>query len=258
MGYGVVCSIPRYVSRLLGFFRLSYPIAAIDEPPQPLKLGEIRLNLRRLSKMVLGGYGGAGLIFFGVPYPGFEQPTPASGMATVNVDTTTAPASSAVIQQDAQILAQVVHEADDEEIAAGTSRLAHSRTVSRATQTSTHSRVQTEGTSRGQPSSRPDPYPNSIGRRGGGSIPFPSVSTTTLASPLRSPLESPLLSPVDPTPPTRPVPVSRPSWWEIVTGQRDQEIFEGFAAAAIAAGEIREAGKEAKKELQRGKYQSYF
>lgn len=46
----------------------------------------------------------------------------------------------------------------------------------------------------------------------------------------------------------------RPSLWEIVTGKRDQEIFEGFAAAAIAAGEIREGAKEARKEYRRGRY----
>jgi len=61
---------------------------------------------------------------------------------------------------------------------------------------------------------------------------------------MRSPADLP---PVSPTPS-----VPKPSWWEIVTGQKDKEIFEGFAAAAIAAGEIKQAGKEAKKELKRG------
>jgi len=36
-------------------------------PPKPLSNTELKTTLRRLSKMVLAGYGGASLLFFGVP-----------------------------------------------------------------------------------------------------------------------------------------------------------------------------------------------
>lgn len=227
--------------------------SVLDDPPsQPLKLGDIRLNLRRLSKMVLGGYGGASLIFFGLPYPETELSHSTLSGATKSVLDPDSPLKASTLQQDANILAQVVHDADDEEISAGTSRLAHSRDAGRLGGTP-HSRNPTQGHhTRASTSFRPDPYPNSIGRHAGGSIPFPCVSTSNLSSTLLTPPGSPMRSPADPLPasPTHSVP--KPSWWEIVTGQRDKEIFEGFAAAAIAAGEIKEAGKEAKKELKRG------
>jgi hypothetical protein len=203
--------------------------------------------------MVLGGYGGASLILFGLPYPGTESSHSTLSGATKSGLDPDSTLKASTLQQDADILAQVVHDADDEEISAGTSCLAHSRDAGRLSGTTPHSRNTTQGhLARASTSFRPDPYPNSIGRHDGGSIPFPCVSTSNLSSTLLTPPGSPMRSPADllPASPTHSVP--KPSWWEIVTGQRDKEIFEGFAAAAVAAGEIKEAGKEAKKELKRG------
>ena len=58
-------------------------------PPEfltsPTPLAEHKVNLRRLSKMVLAGYGGATLLFFGVPpsHFGIEKSTACSGSKDV-------------------------------------------------------------------------------------------------------------------------------------------------------------------------------
>lgn len=226
---------------------------------QPLKLGDIRMNFRRLSKMVLGGYGGASLLFFGVPYP--SQPSPTRGKKNKNSPKEDHPATSSNIpdmstaQEEEEVLTQLVHDANDEEITAGSSALPHTRDVS------AHSTRQAplprtfSATEQPTPTTsmyRTESYPNSIGHAGG--IPFPSLSTTGLPSP--TPHPATLYSPTetvstinweDATTNASPV----PSWWEMLTGKRDQEIFEGFAAAAIAAGEIKEGAKEARKDLKR-------
>ncbi|PVF95748.1 hypothetical protein CPB86DRAFT_787758 [Serendipita vermifera] len=262
-----------------------------DSPVHNLKMGDIRLNLRRLSKMVLGGYGGASLLFFGVPYPGKEPATdptksqlskgkaaePTTVISTANV-------SDQDLKEEEEVIAQLVHDADDEEMTAGSSTLAHSRTVSM------HSRYPTSPTQHYQampgPSNinsnqrRPrlstttiskgtnlaDIYPNSPGGRAmtrgggtsngsGGTVPFPSVSTTELPSSPTWPAQPTFAFPSSPTESihTPPATIKGPSWWEMLSGKRDQEIFEGFAAAAIAAGEIKEGAREAKKELNRDK-----
>ena len=218
------------------------------------------MNLRRLSKMVLGGYGGASLIFFGLPYPGQQPPTKSKKETSSSKGKEPArsedPPDMNIVQEEEEVLAQLVHDADEEEITAGSSALPPTSTVS------SHSRYHSQDPSTSTNAHNPTPtptnyrtnaYPNSIGRAG--SIPFPSVSTASLGSTavhpasVHSPTDSTSTetgdSPAAPAPPI-------PSWWDILTGKRDQEIFEGFASAAIAAGEIKEGAKEARKEMQRG------
>ena len=50
---------------------------AFVPPPRPMANDELKSTLRRLSKMVLAGYGGASLLFFGVPLH-TSSPPPAS------------------------------------------------------------------------------------------------------------------------------------------------------------------------------------
>jgi hypothetical protein len=230
-------------------------VAGENDHVKPLKMGDIRMNFRRLSKMVLGGYGGASLLFFGVPFPGQQPPTEDQKNADTEGKSPKINPDTNVAQGEEEVLAQLVHDGDDEEITAGSSALPHSRDVSAHLRypmptSPVHSPTPTRN------SSRLGIYPNSPGPRAGG-VPFPSVSTTNLHSPahahpvIGSPTES--VSTVqgeDLTITARPV----PSWWEMLTGQRDREIFEGFASAAIAAGEIKAGAKEARKELKRGQY----
>lgn len=232
---------------------------------QPLKLGDIRMNFRRLSKMVLGGYGGASLLFFGIPYPD-QQPPTASAKDTKS-SKGKAPETSEnipeinLVKEEEEVLAQLVHDADDEEIQAGSSALPHTRDLTGDSRYSPqHTRTPTASSSTATASTaRTGPYPNSIGRAG--SVPFPSVSTTNLGptstgpTSAQSPTESHSTTSGD-GPAITAAPI--PSWWEIVTGKRDQEIFEGFASAAIAAGEIKEGAKEARKELKRGLSRKYI
>jgi hypothetical protein len=216
------------------------------------------MNFRRLSKMVLGGYGGASLLFFGLPFPGQQQPAEANkGADAKEMRPKTSPDIN-MVQGEEDVLAQLVHDGDDEEITAGSSALPHSRDVSfhsRYPTSQSHTSTATAYSSTPKPSSsRMGVYPNSPGPRAGG-VPFPSVSTSSLPSPtcihpaLVSPTNSISTAPGEDTTTAAP---PAPSWWEILTGKRDREIFEGFASAAIAAGEIKEGAKEARKELKRG------
>lgn len=224
------------------------------------------MNLRRLSKMVLGGYGGASLLFFGVPYPG-QQPTPQiKKSAEAKGEAPKVSPDINMAQEGEEALSQLIHDADDEEITAGSSALPHSRDVtahsryptyqSHTSTTPIHSRIFSAPYSpTPAPSSRMGSYPNSPGPRAGG-VPFPSISATS-PSPMPTVTYSAITSPTESIsgaqgegPITQAPPI--PSWWEILTGQKDQEIFEGFASAAIAAGEIKEGAKDARKELKRG------
>lgn len=226
---------------------------------KPLKMGDMRLNFRRLSKMVLGGYGGASLLFFGLPYPGQQPPLKNENGGDAKGKAPNRSRDVNMVQEDEAALTQLIHDADDEEIKGGSSTLPRSRDVS------FHLRYPTSHTSTSvAPSHASTPaatvsrrgiYPNSPGSRAGG-VPFPSLSTTNLNS-LPFPVPASAISPSD-SPSTAhgeeavaPPPV--PSWWEILTGKKDREIFEGFASAAIAAGEIREGAKEAKKILGKGR-----
>lgn len=59
-------------------YHSSYPFPTAY-PPEPLPFDELKSTLRRLSKVVLAGYGGASLLFFGVtPYPKGSQKGEAS------------------------------------------------------------------------------------------------------------------------------------------------------------------------------------
>ncbi|KAG8754175.1 hypothetical protein FRC14_005314 [Serendipita sp. 396] len=275
--------------------------SAIDEPStQPARLGDIRLNLRRLSKMVLGGYGGASLLFFGIPFPSKESqasvqdptvsktksPRRHRHIPSITIDYANRQASqdnvrpASILQEEGEALAQLLHDVDEDEAIFKPSTLSHSRNVSISSFASRYGQLTPETSRAGalnlnrfpateshyqatssqrsdQKFSGAKAYPNSIGPRAGG-VPFPSVSTTNLNSPpipqkTSSTSSSLTASPIEMR--SKPLPATvdggRPSWWQILTGRHDKEIFEGFAAAAMAAGEIKEGAKEARKEWNR-------
>jgi sn1-specific diacylglycerol lipase len=60
-------------------------VVSLDPPPR-LSNGELKSTLRRLSKMVLAGYGGASLLFFGISPTKYHTPfgpsSPAKEMAS--------------------------------------------------------------------------------------------------------------------------------------------------------------------------------
>ncbi|KAG8741155.1 hypothetical protein FRC10_003253 [Ceratobasidium sp. 414] len=68
----------------------------------------LRPILRRMAHMVIGGYGGASFLFFGLAFPSIGEAT-ASAQPT---DSPTSPSSS--IPQRSQIITDVVHEAESE------------------------------------------------------------------------------------------------------------------------------------------------
>ncbi|CAG7848201.1 SubName: Full=Uncharacterized protein {ECO:0000313/EMBL:CCA75083.1} [Serendipita indica DSM 11827] len=228
---------------------------AIDEPSiQAPKLGDIRLNLRRLSKLVLGSYGGTSLLFFGIPYPGGEA-APKDPVIPPVATTTGAQIAEEALAMEETVLVQLVNDAEAEEVSQRPSTLHHTRSLAASVSRhpawgSSHVRSSTLDLNRGVPNG--EPYPNSTGVRGAG-VPFPAVSTPDLNS-----FESSVRTSSTASSPTRSEShregaqtTNVPSWWELLTGQRDREIFEGFAAAAIAAEEIKEGAREAKKELDR-------
>ncbi|KAF8164901.1 hypothetical protein B0H34DRAFT_687065 [Crassisporium funariophilum] len=57
-------------------------VSVLDTSPPPLSHGEIKNTLRRLSKMVLAGYGGASLLFFGVSPSAFGARSSSSSSNT--------------------------------------------------------------------------------------------------------------------------------------------------------------------------------
>lgn len=143
-------------------------------------------NLRRLSKMVLAGYGGAGLIFFGTPL----QPTehkPETSQSPANDDRTShAPChtDSEVKDVEENILIHIVEDAEAEAMS---------------------------------PSMRDDSFPNS-----------PSFETSE-SSTSRHPTQI-----VNPTERHNHAPPSSSySWWNVLLGKHDREIFEGFAFTSV-------------------------
>lgn len=116
--------------------------SSYDDSIPPLRLEHVRLNLRRFSKMVLGGYGGAALTFFGIPFPQKHKESKAN-------DETTR-------EEEEEVLAQLVQDADEDEV---------------------------EAAAKGSSFHKDN------------------------------------------------VPPPAPSWWDVLWGKHDQEIFEGFATS---------------------------
>jgi hypothetical protein len=260
--------------------------------------------------MVLGGYGGASLIFFGIPYPQKDatdkpntSPAPQAASSTrvrrsreEDASKNSKDKEKAVpkrVQEtpnEENILTQLIKDAEEQEATAGPSNLiTHTRHGSAASSRfdSHETYAQTYSKRTGGRLATAHRYPNSPGAhatntlraaRSMGSpvipsvVPFPTVSTTNLHTPsgtstlhqrtasMVSMVSTASSIPASPTTPTaNPASTEQtsaagpPSWWEILTGKRDQEIFEGFAAAASAASDIREGAREAKKEFERGK-----
>lgn len=142
-------------------------------------------TLRRLSKMVLAGYGGAGLLFFGTPLRP-DEPTPQpSKFPTFENNTSQTPfhTDSEVKDMEENILIHVVEDAEAEAI----SPTMHDVPV---------------------PEMRSQPGPSGIFR-----------SRTDVINPIQE------RSGADPS--------SSYSWWNVLLGKHDREIFEGFAFTPV-------------------------
>lgn len=136
---------------------------------------EISRNLRRLSKMVLAGYGGAGLLFFGTPLRPDKLASVSSQCSAhdPNIQKT----DTEVKDSEEDILVHVVEDAEAEAMS--------------------------------------PPMRNVILLEESSSGPSTSTPRRHLVNPAP-----------DPTPPA---PSSKYSWWNVLLGKHDREIFEGFA-----------------------------
>ncbi|KZT53382.1 hypothetical protein CALCODRAFT_525150 [Calocera cornea HHB12733] len=90
--------------------------AEADAQPGKLPYPLLRANLRRCSKLALGSYGGAGMIFFGIPMP---TPQPAAATAREAAPSGADPEAARASPDGATTLVGVVQEAEVEARANG-------------------------------------------------------------------------------------------------------------------------------------------